>query len=167
MNIKGYMICIPNNFITVIVNVQHVFSECCNRLVHIVLPTFSPCRSTCRCSLSVLPLRSQEKRAKDRPACFLTLYKYANLNGNVQAAVSYSCVCVSPSRLRTLMPASVSWQPKESTSRVCLQRVSWTPALLAFTGTKRGRPKRTVGQARPGLATKQMSFYAEAKKKKN
>lgn len=48
-----------------------------------------------RSSLPVLPSRSQEKRAKHRPSCFLALYKYANSNGNVQGAVSYSCVCVS------------------------------------------------------------------------
>lgn len=39
------------------------------------------------------------------------------------------------SRLRTSMPASVSWQQKESTSRVCLQRVS-NSCTSAFTGTR-------------------------------
>lgn len=60
-----------------------------------------------------------------RPTCFLILRRYANLNANVLGVVSHSCVCISLSRSKTLMPASVSWQPKESTSRVCLQRVSW------------------------------------------
>lgn len=84
--------------------------------------------------------------AKYRPACFLTLYKYANLNANVQGAASYSCVRVSLSRSRTSMPASVSWQPKESTSRVCLQRVSWI-LHFCFYWNERGRPEPRPGQA--------------------
>lgn len=48
------------------------------------------------------------------------------------------------------MPASVSWQPKESTSRVCLQRVSWTPALLLLLEQE---VDPNLGQARPSYET--------------
>lgn len=70
--------------------------------------------------------------------------KYANCNENVQATVSLQlCLCVSLFRLRTLMPASLSWLPKESTSRVFLQRVR----LLHFHWSMRVRPKPSRGQA--------------------
>lgn len=62
------------------------------------------------------------------------------------------------SRLRTSMPASVSWQQKESTSRVCLQRVS-NSCTSAFTGT------RDVDLTfRPG---QRMSFVLWKKKEKD
>lgn len=142
MNNEG---CMDLCFIHVGVNVQHLFSENCNRLV---VPAFLS-RQTCRCSLPVLPLRSQEKLAKDRPACFLTLCKYANMNVNVQGAVSHSCLCVSlqieniDACLSFLAAKGVNIQGLSSEGKL-------DSCTSAFTGT--GEVDPNPDQARPGQA---------------
>jgi len=90
----------------------------------------------------------QEKRAQSTDQRASSHYT----NMQIRMEMIYSRVCVSPSRLRTSTPASVSWQPKESTSRDCLQRVRWPPARLLSLGTGEVVPSQAEpGRARPVL----------------